>query len=279
MWQEERQQKIRRRLAAYGQISIDRIVADFGVSRETIRRDLMEMERAGLLRRIRGGAVPTGLLATGEAETFQAPFNVRHTQRRQEKQAIATAALSQLKSGMTLFMDAGSTMTIMAQTLAEPNGLSDMTIITNSIDVARCLVKPYADDSTESNLAPPSRFKVIMLGGEFKQNPMEMTGVMTVNSIHNFQADVALLAPWGINGVKGASNYHLYAAEIAGAMARNANQRILLADYSRIGNQTRFIFCPVDQINIIITNAQARNRPAFDELKAGPVEMIVAEDQ
>jgi len=279
MWQEERQQKIRHRLAAYGQISIDRIVADFGVSRETIRRDLIEMERAGLLRRIRGGAVPSGLLGTGEAESFQAPFEVRHTQKRQEKQAIATAALSQLKSGMTLFMDTGSTMVIMAQTLAEPNGLSDMTIITNSIDVARCLVKPHADDMAEYNLAPPSRFKVIMLGGEFKQNPMEMTGVMTVNSIHHFQADIALLAPWGIDTVKGASNYHFHAAEIAGAMVRNANQRIFLADHSRIGNQTRFVFCPCEQIDTIITDAQARNRPAFDAFKASPMEMIIAEDQ
>ncbi len=47
MWQEERQQKIRSLLAAYGQVSIDRIVEDFGVSRETIRRDFMEMELAG----------------------------------------------------------------------------------------------------------------------------------------------------------------------------------------------------------------------------------------
>ena len=69
MWQEERHQKIRAQLTAFGLVSIDRIVDDFGVSRETARHDLMEMEQAGELRR------------------------VRMTQRLQEKRAIAATAL------------------------------------------------------------------------------------------------------------------------------------------------------------------------------------------
>ena len=107
MWQEERQQKIRDRLAAFGQVSVDRITEEFGVSRETIRRDLMEMEQAGKLRRVRGGAVPV----TREDTTY----GIRTTQRVAEKRAIAHAAIGLLQSGMTIFMDAGSTSFVMAE--------------------------------------------------------------------------------------------------------------------------------------------------------------------
>src|SRR5690606_17557485 len=115
MWQEERHRKIRDRLAAHGRGSVDRIVQEFGVSRETVRRDLMEMELAGELRRVRGGAVP----ATREDTTF----GIRVTLRLQEKRAIAARALGLLQNGMTIFMDAGSTSTTMAEALAGPNGL------------------------------------------------------------------------------------------------------------------------------------------------------------
>jgi len=261
MWQEERQQKIREHLAAFGQISIDRIVESFGVSRETIRRDLLEMEQAGELRRVRGGAIPV----VRENSSFQ----VRHTQRRQEKRAIAATALQFLRNGMTIFMDAGSTATVMAETLAGPNGLTDLTIITNAVDVARSL--------TEQTEERSRRFRVMMLGGEFKQDPMEMTGSVTINDIHRYHADVAIVVPWGIDAVRGASDYHLYGAEIARAMVQNSGQTIILADHSKIGSPARSVFCPPNEIDILITDGKARTHPIFNALLATLPNVVVAE--
>jgi predicted transcriptional regulator len=116
MWQEERHQKIRAMLASFGQVSIERIVESFGISRQTVRRDLIEMEQSGILRRVRGGAVPI--------ETEDMEFSVRITQRLNEKRAICVAALQLLKSHQTIFMDAGSTTTIMAEVLSGPTGLT-----------------------------------------------------------------------------------------------------------------------------------------------------------
>jgi len=264
MWQEERQQKIRSRLNAFGQISIDRIVADFGVSRETIRRDLMEMEHAGLLRRIRGGAV--NLKTTGQQ---QSPFQVRHTEKQQEKRAIAATALQFLTSGMTIFMEAGSTAIIMAEALAEPNGLNDITIITNSVDIGRTIVSSTQEQDP--------RFHVILLGGEFKQNPMEMTGVITINAIHHYHADLALLVPWGINAERGASCYHFSTAEMTRAMVQNADRTVILADHSKIGAPARSIFCPPEGISALITDAGARNMPAFEDLTRRLPKTIIAQ--
>jgi len=264
MWQEERQQKILAHLVAFGQISIDRAVEDFAVSRETIRRDLMNMERVGLLKRVRGGAV-----AIEKPLMSQSPFEIRHTEHLQEKRAIAATALQFVQSGMTIFMDAGSTAIIMAETLAEPNGLSDITIITNSIDIGRAILGVNGERA--------GRFRVIMLGGELKQNPMEMTGSITINAIHQYRADLALLVPWGINAADGASYYHFATAEIARAMAQNAAQTTILADHSKIGAPARVIFCPPANIAALITDRGARGLPAFDALTHCLAKTIIAE--
>lgn len=261
MWQEERYQKIRAQLAAFGQVSIDRIVDEFGVSRETVRRDLMDMETAGELRRVRGGAVPVAREDTD--------FRIRVGQRLREKRIIAAAALKLLRSGLTIFMDAGTTSSTMAEALAGPNGLSDLTIITNAVDVAQQLA--------EKPNEPSRGFRVIMLAGDFKHEPMETHGPATINDIHRFRADVALLAPWGVDADRGAMNYFLHGAEIARTMVRNSERTIILADHSKVGAPARSVFCPVGEIDHLIVDAEARNRPAFAALEKAVPGLIVAE--
>ncbi len=261
MWQEERHQKIRSLLAAYGQVSIDKIVEDFGVSRETIRRDLMELEVSGDLRRVRGGAVPVAREDT--------TFGVRITLRLQEKRAICATALGLLQSGMTIFMDAGSTSSTMAEALAGPTGLTDLTIITNSIDVASQLAEKSGELSRGT--------RVILLAGDVKLDPMETHGPATINDIQRFRADIALLAPWGIDATMGAMNHFLHGAEIARAMVRNAAKTIVLADHSKIGVVSRSVFCPTSEIDHLVVDAKARTRPQFDALAAAVPGLIVAE--
>lgn len=261
MWQEDRQQKIRELLTAYGRVSTDRVSREFEVARETIRRDLVEMEQAGELRRVRGGAVP----ATPKSASFQ----VRHTQHRQEKQAIAARALQFLENGMTIFMDAGSTTSVMSEALSGYNGLVDLTVITNSVNVAR-----HLSDASGKRLRG---FRVLMLGGEFRQDPMETFGAVTINEIHRYHADVAMVVPWGVDGLKGASDYHLYGAEVARAMVHNAQQTIILADHSKIGAPSRSVFCPPGEIDVLITDAGARGLSAFESLRQSVSKVVVAE--
>lgn len=160
MWQEERHQKIKAMLTSFGQVSIDRIVESFGVSRQTVRRDLIDMEQFGILRRVRGGAVPV--------EAQDKEFSVRITQRLHEKRAICVAALQLLKSHQTIFMDAGSTTTIMAEVLSGPTGLTDLTIITNSLEAASRLAQ--AHNAQEDGV------QVQILRGSVKRDPLETWG-------------------------------------------------------------------------------------------------------
>ena len=126
MLQEERFLRIRSLLATFSRVSVDRIVQDLAVSRETVRRDLLELEGSGELRRVHGGAIATG----PEPEP---PLSVRLVARQKEKRAIAKAAVGLLKPGQTLFLDAGSTTSTLAEEIAT---LSGMTVITNSLTIA-----------------------------------------------------------------------------------------------------------------------------------------------
>lgn len=260
MWHAERHRRIRDRLAAFGRVAIDEITEEFGVSRETVRRDLLEMEGAGALRRVRGGAVPVVREDTS--------FGVRVTLRLREKRAIATAVLGLLESGMTLFMDAGSTSTVMAETLADRHGLTDLTIITNAVDVARLLA--------ERPDAPSRKTRVLLLAGEVRHDPMETYGPATINDIQRFRADVALLAPWGIDARMGAMNYFIHGAEIARAMVRNADRTFVMADHSKIGAPARSVFCPPAEIDVLVTDPAARERPGFGALEGGLRQVLVA---
>lgn len=260
VWQEDRHQKIRDLLLAFEQLPIDRLIEELGVSRETVRRDLMDMEASGELRRIRGGAV----LVKDEDPAF----DVRISQRVQEKRAICATALKYLKSGQTIFMDAGSTTSIMADTLAGSSRVIDLTIITNSLDVASRLAGALGGQA--------NKHKVILLTGQVKAEPLETWGASTISDIGRYHADLAFIAPWSIDPAYGAMNHFLHGAEIASAMVRNATQTMIVADHSKIGVTSRVTFCPTAEIDFLIVDNGARKRPGFTELDQTVGRLVVA---
>ncbi|MGE8660095.1 MAG: DeoR/GlpR family DNA-binding transcription regulator [Achromobacter sp.] len=252
MWQEERYQRIRALLSSLQQVSTDRIVGELGVSRETVRRDLLELEAMGELRRVHGGAVPVH---------SEPPIAERVHTRVKYKRAIARAASGLVSSGQTLFLDAGSTTSMLADELAK---LSGLTLITNSFDVA---LKVGAAGSGANEL--------IMLGGSVGGPVCATAGDITIAEIHRYRADVALLSPVGVDAECGATSYDLREAEVARAMAANAKQRILLADFSKIGLCSRVSYCEVNRIDYLVTNTNAQKQPAFAALKAAVGKMLV----
>ncbi|MGS1008293.1 DeoR/GlpR family DNA-binding transcription regulator [Achromobacter xylosoxidans] len=252
MWQEERYQRIRALLSSLQQVSTDRIVGELGVSRETVRRDLLELEAMGELRRVHGGAVPVH---------SEPPIAERVHTRVKYKRAIARAAAGLVSSGQTLFLDAGSTTSVLADELAK---LSGLTVITNSFDVA---LKVGAAGNGANQL--------IMLGGSVGGPVCATAGDITIAEIHRYRADLALLSPVGVDAEFGATNYDLREAEVARAMAASAKQLVLLADFSKIGLCSRVSYCSADRIDHLVTNSSAQKSPAYAALKSA-VGKIVA---
>ncbi|HEV7779188.1 MAG TPA: DeoR/GlpR family DNA-binding transcription regulator [Luteibacter sp.] len=230
MWHEERYQRIRGLLKTFGQVSVERITTELGVSRETIRRDLLELEAKGEIQRVHGGAV----LAGGEP-----PIGVRVATRVREKRAMAKKIASLVESGQTLFLDAGSTMSFIAEALA---GLSGLTVITNSVDVAMKVA-----GGANGN-------QVQLLGGRFESDLASSYGAGTVAEIVRYQAHLAILSPVGVDTAYGASSFVLDEAEVARAMSANARRTVIAADHSKIGVRSRVGYCALEDIDILVTD-------------------------
>jgi len=248
MWLAQRQQRIRALLEAFGQVSVDRIVAELGVSRETVRRDLKSMEENGILRRIHGGIVPVD--REGEA-----PYAVRARAHRHAKQAISHACLQFARPGQTLLIDAGSTTATLAESLATLGGLL---VFTNSIEVAAHL-------STAS--AREKQNRVVLLGGEYIDQPPSTCGIATLNAIATINADVAFASPYGLDVTEGATYFSLDEAEITRAMFARARQRIILADHSKLGIKGRMRVAGIQDLDHIVINARATDCIEYEALR------------
>ncbi|ANN69252.1 DeoR/GlpR family DNA-binding transcription regulator [Bordetella bronchialis] len=254
MWQEERYQRIRKMLEALRSVSTDRIVDELGVSRETVRRDLIALEAMGALRRSHGGAVlPDGAPHAAGGP----PADGRHLR------AIARAVAGKLTNGQTLFMEAGIMAVPMADALS---ALHDITLITNSFDAAT-RVAGSEDHAAHGN-------RVFVLGGAVLPPLAATQGDRTIAEIHRHTADTALLFPSGIDARHGATHADLARAELGRAMAANARDIVVMADDARIAVNTRASYCAADRVSVLVTNRKSEAKEGYDML-AGAVGHVV----
>ncbi len=234
MLQETRLHRIRALLNTQHQLSTERIIKELGISRETARRDMIELEAQGEARRVHGGLVAVISLS-------EPPLQVRRNAQAKEKRAIAAAAVPHVQPGQTLFLDAGTTTTMLAEALRTMSGL---TIITNSLQAALAL-SAAEEHETLNN-------QVILLGGMMAAGAQQTRGEITVGEIYRYRADVALLSPVGIDATHGASSFHPHEAAIARAMMQQAQRTLLLADHSKLGVVSRTVYAPISEIDRLI---------------------------
>ncbi|MCA6215662.1 DeoR/GlpR transcriptional regulator [Ideonella sp. B7] len=258
MLQEERHQRIRALLANAELVTTERIALDLDVSRETVRRDVVALEALGALRRVHGGVQRTAALP-------EPPLQQRARAHLLEKRSIVRAAARLLQPGQTVFVDAGSTVSLLADELASLRGL---TVITNSLDVAQKLV---ADDT-----AAQCRHTVRLLGGQPRPTTGATYGDETIAAILSRRADWAMLSPVGVSAELGASSYELHEAEVARAMSRQASQTVILADHSKIGQTSRVSFCPLERIERLITDPRAAKTPGYAALSRAGCSIVLA---
>jgi len=256
--QEERFLRIRSLLATFSRLTVDRVVQDLKVSRETVRRDLLELEGLGELRRVHGGAVAT-------TPSPEPPLAARLIARQKEKRAIAKAAVGLLQPGQTVFLDAGSTTAILAEEIAS---LSGMTVITNSLAIALKLAG--ADEGRVSGNV------VRLLGGNIDAKTQATHGDGTLEDIRRFRADLALLSPVGLHPKHGAMSFEHHEAAVARAMAAQAQQVAILADHSKIGQASRVTYARCADIDVVVTDAKAREIAALAALRKACARVIVA---
>jgi len=258
MLQEERVLRIKSLLDEYARMSTDQLAQALAVSRETVRRDILELEAQGLLRRVHGGVVAT-------AARLEPPFVERQRLHSREKRAIAQAVLPLLAPGQTLFLDAGSTTGMLAEVLPS---VPDLTVITNSVMIAMKL----------AGAAPPGRgaCSVILLGGRPYADVQATYGAATVNEIARHHADIAVLSPVGLTAEQGATSYEHHEAAVAEAMVRQSKRLYVLADYSKVGVASRVTYAPAADIDVVFSNRKNGDEREWRQLRKAGAKLVLA---
>ncbi|MBI3346738.1 MAG: DeoR/GlpR transcriptional regulator [Burkholderiales bacterium] len=238
MWVAERHRRILDLLQTHHRLTTEHFAESLGVSRETVRRDLIELERSGQLARVHGGAVPPAVAPGVPPE----PAYLERTGLQQpQKREIARLAAALIQPGQACFLDAGSTTLALAEELVRREGLI---VITNSLEAATALARQPAHE-------------VRLLGGRLETDVPATYGEQTVAEIGRLQVDWALVSPVGFDAVNGAMDYLWNEATVARAMLGRARQRVVLADSSKLGQASRIQICPAADVDVLVTDTQA----------------------
>lgn len=253
MWAKDRHHRIVSLLAVQEQVSLENLAAEFGVSRETLRRDIVKLEAEGRLKRVHGGFM--------RAEDAEAPFQSRVTVNAEAKRRIGAAAARLVEPGMLIVVDAGSTTLAFAEFLASISGLK---VVTNSLGVATELRERGSDA------------EVTLLGGRLGSDTPGTYGEVALAQLQRLVPQLAFVSPTTISAAKGAMNYDFAEAEVARVMAENATRLVVLADYSKLGNVSRVQICACDQIDTLITDQRAAQVELVELQRAGVAEVIKA---
>ena len=259
MLRETRLHRIQALLAANGHISTERLIKELGISRETARRDIIELESLGAAKRVHGGLVAL------DSSPTEPSLKERRTRLEREKRAIAQATVMQLRQGQAVFLDAGTTTTAVAEELRTMPGL---TIITNSLRAAMIL--------SEKDEGKPQENVVILVGGRILAGREQTCGESVIEELRRWRPDVAILSPVGVDAVHGASSFLPEEAAVAGCMARQANRLLILADHTKLGLVSRVRYAAPQDIDMLITDEEAKSLPAFRALTDALPQVILA---
>lgn len=220
-------------------ISVDELSERLTVSEVTIRKDLTALEKAGLLRRTHGGAIPVTPQVVEEVATEQ-NYDDSAMVRRAEKRAIATVAADYVQNGQTVAFTGGSTATEVARNLRQNN----LTIITNAINIA--LELSHRDDMT-----------IFVPGGFLRGGMYSLVSVSAVDRIRNFNIDVMFVGINGIHAERGLTELLNDQAVIHSALIEQSRTCIVVADHSKLGKTYKAHMADLDEVDLLITDSLA----------------------
>ncbi|MGV1086932.1 MAG: DeoR/GlpR family DNA-binding transcription regulator [Mycobacterium sp.] len=256
MYPEERQQAIAAQVMAHGRASVTELAVTYDVTTETVRRDLAVLDRAGVLRRVHGGAVPVRALHLVESSVDE-----RQSTRSAHKQAIARAAAEFIpQSGATVLFDAGTTT---AQLAALVPADRDLLAVTNSVPIA-------------ARLAALGSVALQLLGGRVRGLTQATVGEQAVSTLESLRVDIAFIGANGISVRHGLSTPDPDEAAVKRAMVGCANFVVVVADSSKVGREEFVSFAPIDRVDVLVTDSEISDEDKAVLADSG-VEVIAAE--
>jgi DeoR/GlpR family transcriptional regulator of sugar metabolism len=230
---EERRRRIEELLRRQAVASLGEVLEVTGASEATARRDLVLLERLGLLARTRGGA-----RAVQRHSTLEEEFEIRQSRDRREKRLIGQRAAELVDDGMTLFLTDGTSAYALAQCLVHRH----LTIITGALNIAQLL-------------AGSAGIEVIVVGGQLRATSFGTTGPLSVDTIRSLHADAAFIGADGVTVEGGVRDFSLDDAASARAMSESSSRTVVLASTAKIGFAARVRIVDWTAVETLVTAA------------------------
>jgi DeoR/GlpR family transcriptional regulator of sugar metabolism len=230
----QRRSKIKALLFEQRSVKVSDLVKEFNVSEETIRRDLNQMEREGLIKKNYGGAI-----LTEEIENVTIPpVQQRKLQYYDEKYAIGKKAAELVEEHQIIILDSGSTTWCMASHLKQ---IPNLMVVTNGMNVAE-------ECSINENTT------VFLLGGKVIRKSMSLVGPQAEIELQKYSAHYVFLGASGFSLKKGFTSSDIYEAEIKRAMIAAGQKVVILVDHSKFLRQGLVSFSSFQDVDMVITS-------------------------
>jgi DeoR/GlpR family transcriptional regulator of sugar metabolism len=228
----ERRQRILGLLQQEGKVVTAELTGRLNVSIDTIRRDLNQLAREGLIQRVHGGGLPTSPALK--------PVLQRQFGGQDKKQAVAAKASQLIQNGIVAFIDSGTTAVEVARAI-DPQ--MEFTLITHNPRAALAL------------LERGSRAEVILLGGRIDRHELVTISPTTVTEIRKFRADLFFMGICSIHPGLGVTCRTLEDLELKRAMSEASAEVVGLATSEKLGTAAPMVLGPVSMLHYLVTDA------------------------
>jgi DeoR family transcriptional regulator of aga operon len=239
--QKQRTEQILKLLLRKGEVTVEELIASLDASAPSIRRDLASLEDRGLIKRTHGGAALVQELLY-EPFRYDTAFQTRERRFVTEKRHIGVAAAELVAENETIGFTAGTTTTWVARSLRHRSNIS---VVTNGVNIGM-------------ELCNMPGLKVHLTGG-YVHWPwsFSLIGQAANNFLGDLFMDKLFLSVSGIDAARGATTNESDEALTFRAMVHQAKQVIVVADASKLGVVTASLICPIDDVDVLVTNAGA----------------------
>lgn len=230
----ERRNAILSKLVLEGKVLVSDLSKEFGVTEETIRRDLEKLDNDGLVHKTYGGAVKADNI------NLDLPFQVRKQKNVEGKQHIAALIADMIDDGAYLMLDSSTTALCVIKHIMNRK---DITIITNSIEI---LIE----------LCNKSEWNIISTGGTLKEGALSLVGYQAEKMVSGFHVDMAICSCKGIDASIGVTDSNERDSAIKNAMFGSAKKRILAVDSSKFDKASFVKVCDLSSIDTVVTDCE-----------------------
>ncbi|GAA4099749.1 DeoR/GlpR family DNA-binding transcription regulator [Nonomuraea soli] len=221
-------------LRSHDSVSVAELAAEHDVSEMTIRRDLDELARQGVVRRVRGGAL--SLLLRGE----EPPFGVREMEAVEAKRRIAAEVAALIADGEAVVLDGGTTCLEVARALAG----------------RRVTVMPLALQAV-GVLAGAERVRLVLPGGQVRPGELNVTGPLAESSIRGCRFDTAVIGCCGLSARDGLTAHDLPEVAVKQAAMASARRTVAVCDSGKFSRASFGAVCGLSGLDVVVTDEGA----------------------